>query len=129
MGADIKQVLEQDYNIELSAKEIRDLTFNALSELAADLESDDENKVNVVNAYNITRESVRRGTRLIPFCTVLFTARCGRHTRFWRNHRLRLITPFAIKYVKNISLCNLQSNIILLALNKVFVFNTSGTIR
>jgi acyl carrier protein len=33
MGTDIKQALEQDFNIELSAKEIRELTFDILKEL------------------------------------------------------------------------------------------------
>jgi fatty acid synthase len=33
LGTDIKQVLEQDFNIELSAKEIRELTFDAIREL------------------------------------------------------------------------------------------------
>lgn len=35
MGTDIKQALEQDFNIELSAKEIRELTFNVLKKLSA----------------------------------------------------------------------------------------------
>lgn len=39
MGTDIKQGLEQDFNIELSAKEIRDLTFNILKELVVNSES------------------------------------------------------------------------------------------
>lgn len=33
MGTDIKQVLEQDFNIELSAKEIRGLTFDILKKI------------------------------------------------------------------------------------------------
>lgn len=33
MGTDIKQVLEQDFNIELSAKEIGRLTFDLLKEI------------------------------------------------------------------------------------------------
>lgn len=33
MGTDIKQALEQNFNIELSATEIRELTFNLLKEL------------------------------------------------------------------------------------------------
>lgn len=33
MGTDIKQALEQDFNIEFSAKEIRELTFDILREL------------------------------------------------------------------------------------------------
>lgn len=35
LGTDIKQVLEQDFNIELSAKEIRELTFDILKELGS----------------------------------------------------------------------------------------------
>lgn len=38
MGTDIKQALEQDFNIELSAKEIRELTFNVLKGLTANSE-------------------------------------------------------------------------------------------
>lgn len=33
LGTDIKQVLEQDFNIEFSAKEIRELTFDIIKEL------------------------------------------------------------------------------------------------
>jgi len=36
LGTDIKQVLEQDFDIELSAKEIRELTFDKLKELGSD---------------------------------------------------------------------------------------------
>lgn len=35
LGTDIKQVLEQDFNIELSAKEIRELTFDTIRELGS----------------------------------------------------------------------------------------------
>lgn len=35
LGTDIKQVLEQDFNIEFSDKEIRELTFNVLKDLSA----------------------------------------------------------------------------------------------
>lgn len=43
MGTDIQQALEQDFNIVLSAKEIRDLTFNVLNGLTANPESDGNN--------------------------------------------------------------------------------------
>ncbi|KAL4113184.1 hypothetical protein QTP88_016854 [Uroleucon formosanum] len=36
LGTDIKQVLEQDFNIEFSAKEIRELTFDKLKKLRSD---------------------------------------------------------------------------------------------
>lgn len=39
MGTDIKQGLEEKFNIEFSAKEIRDLTFNILKGLTANPES------------------------------------------------------------------------------------------
>jgi len=35
LGTDIKQVLEQDFDIELSAKEIRELTFDKLKEFGS----------------------------------------------------------------------------------------------
>ncbi|XP_050542847.1 fatty acid synthase-like isoform X2 [Daktulosphaira vitifoliae] len=45
MGADIKQVLETDFDIELSAKEIRELTFNILKELSSiDADSEENNE-------------------------------------------------------------------------------------
>lgn len=42
MGTDIKQALEQEFDIELSAKEIRELTFDVLKGLAATNSKSDE---------------------------------------------------------------------------------------